>query len=88
MTWDTEEKYQDIRFIVNRDNENSDSSFTALYNGNAVNCQYAADCNGQLVSLIIMLFLDIIMLNQDFIPQQWKPNDTVTATFTDGGYNE
>ena len=54
MTWDTEEKYKDVKFIVNPEGENSPDSFTALYNGNAVNCEYAAGCDGQLVRMNVI----------------------------------
>ena len=61
VTWDTEEKYRDIKFIVNPDGEGSPSSFTALYNENKIDCDYATGCDGQLVSII--LSCDIIVLN-------------------------
>ena len=54
VTWDTEEKYKDVKFIVNPEGENSPDSFTALYNGNAVDCDYAAGCDGQLVRMNVI----------------------------------
>ena len=54
VTWDTEEKYKDIKFIVNPEGEDvSSSSYTALYNENKVDCDYATGCDGQLVSIIL-----------------------------------
>ena len=53
VTWDTVEKYKDVKFIVNPDGEGSPETFTALFNENKIDCDYAAGCDGQLVSIML-----------------------------------
>ena len=50
VTWDTEEKYRDIKYIVNKDGENSMRSHTAIYNLDKNFCNTTITCDGKLVS--------------------------------------
>ena len=51
VTWDTEDKYKDIKHIINRDGENK-IAYTALYNQNGTLCNQNLNisCNGSMVS--------------------------------------
>ena len=52
VTWDTEEIYRDIKFIVNKDGENSKKTHTAIYNKDGIICDTSTNitCDGKLVS--------------------------------------
>ena len=51
VTWDTEEIYRDIKFIVNKDGENSKHSHTAIVNKQGIFCDTTnVTCDGKLVS--------------------------------------
>ena len=61
VTWDSEEKYKDVKFIVNRDGENK-HAYTALYNKDEVQCYWADGCDGQLVSGMKMYSMNSVRL--------------------------
>ena len=51
VTWDTEKIYRDIKFIVNKDGENSKHSHTAIFNKRGIFCDTTnITCDGKLVS--------------------------------------
>ena len=61
MTWDSEEKYKDVKFIVNRDGENK-AAYTSLYNKDKVECYWADGCDGKLVGGMEMYSMTSVIL--------------------------
>ena len=49
VTWDSDEKYLDVKFIVGIGGEHR-QGYTALYNPNQIACNQAT-CSGQLVTV-------------------------------------
>ena len=61
VTFDTEEKFLDLVFIVGPDGENAYKSHTALYNPNRSGCQTPAECDYILVRLIHLFKCEMLV---------------------------
>ena len=56
VTFETEEKFLDLKYIVGPDEENSNKSHTALYNPTGFRCKSASTCDSVLVGFMNSIF--------------------------------
>ena len=53
VVWDSEEKYNDVLFIIGISGEDYGGAWTALNNQDGVTCQSASQCNNILVKVYL-----------------------------------
>ena len=62
VIWETQEEYLDLKYIVGIWPGKDKSAFTGLHNQMASVCNSASECDGKLVNLNVLSFLQTLLI--------------------------